>query len=379
MKFFIILPFFLLVSFSETLLFGQSNPSYSDYRYIDIRGHAGANVYTGNTLAASLLNTYRSIEIRYGWQSSNPNSWQSMYRYPSYGIGWFNGFPGNPDIIGRPAALFGFISFPLFEYSRLKIFLEPSLGVVFNIKPYDPEINALNDALGSSFGAFVGLSLGSILMINNKIDFLSGFNFTHFSNGRTFNPNYGLNMFGVNAGVRYNFNVRVNNTINAGHSETYTKYRPVTNVYNQAESIKKGYLLFYVAAGTVQNEADQGTRIMRPTFSSTLEYQYRTNSKSSFSGGFDIFYDSSLFAFFPNESYFFYGIHAGYDYTFWKLSLRFQLGTYITEKGHRFRGHYFLRPAIQYKMTDHSFLQLGIKSKDGRAADWLELGIGVII
>lgn len=86
------------------------------------------------------------------------------------------------------------------------MFLEPSLGLSYDFEPYNPETNVHNDAIGSRFNVYFALNLGAAYRLNREMDLVYGLDLTHFSNGRTFRPNKGLNLAGLNLGFRYHFN-----------------------------------------------------------------------------------------------------------------------------------------------------------------------------
>ena len=91
--------------------------------------------------------------------------------------------------------------------------------------------------------------------------------------------------------------------------------------------------------------------------------------------GLDYFYDASLEVRFPDDDsqYHLVGIHAGYDFMFYKLTVGVHLGTYLTDD--RGKESYFTRPHIRYDVFDWGYAQVGLKT-NGFAADWIEFGIG---
>lgn len=51
-----------------------------------------------------------------------------------------------------------------------------------------------------------------------------------------------------------------------------------------------------------------------------------------------------------------------------------QFGTYIgDDKG---KGAFFMRPALRYYLTKTVFAQIGLKTLDGGASDYIEYGLG---
>lgn len=365
-----------LILLSNAIVNAQYVESTRDFKFFEIKGHSGSHIYTGDKLKEALENGYGAAEVRYGWQSNNPSGWQSIFGYPAYGFGWYSGFIGNPDLLGTPGALYGFISFPLSKLHRHQLVLEPAFGLSYDLKPYDQEINVTNDAIGSRFNVYFNLNLGANYRLNREMDLIYGFDITHFSNGRMFKPNAGLNMVGLNLGFRYHFNRQQNKIDNSEFPQQILNVRPQPAPNRRAEPINKSGISIYGASGWVQNDEDSGTNKQFGTATVMVEYQYILNEKSGFAFGLDGFYDASLITYFPNENHLFMGVHGGYDLMFWKLALRLQGGTYLHEKGREYKGNYFFRPALKYQFMNRLFAQVGLKTQAGFKADWIEFGLG---
>ena len=350
---------------------------HNNFRFIEIIGQAGGHIYSADALkeaSPSKYKEYRTLQLRYGWNSSDPDGWQSMYLYPQYGIGWYSGSIGDPEIVGRPSAVYGFISFPLSYDPKHYPFIEASMGVGYHFKPYHKEHNYQNDAIGSKITGYLNLKLAANYRLNRELDLIYGFDIIHFSNGRIYKPNAGLNMLGINVGLRYNFNTMQKEVDNSCHPKVVLDARPQHNIFRPKESIKRSEFLLYSAFGLVQNDMDNSKHY--GTFSTCIEYRYLINTCSGVTAGFDFFYDSSLKPFYPDESYDLYGAHIGYDFLFWKFAARLQGGTYLTQKGRNFKGHFFFRPALQYNIGSKFYAQIGLKTHKFKA-DWVEWGIGV--
>jgi hypothetical protein len=121
------------------------------------------------------------------------------------------------------------------------------------------------------------------------MDLLYGIDLTHFSNGRTFRPNAGLNMFGFNVGFRYHFNATQNRVDNSIHPQTLLEVRPELTIFRTVEQVRSGRILIYSAGGLVQNSEDMGTRKQYSTHSHLIEYQYQFNTRSAVTAGLDFF------------------------------------------------------------------------------------------
>ncbi|RLD24484.1 MAG: hypothetical protein DRI70_08205, partial [Bacteroidetes bacterium] len=74
--------FLLLIVFSTQYYFAQESnldydkvkevENYGRFRFIEIRGHTGMHLYSGEGLEGKLDDGYGAVEVRFGWQPSSP-------------------------------------------------------------------------------------------------------------------------------------------------------------------------------------------------------------------------------------------------------------------------------------------------------------------
>ncbi len=362
---------FLFISFTIS----AQDTNENRFKYIEIKSNFGSFLYADNALGnAGLLDqSYGGINLKVGWQPTNPEDWASKYGYPSYGIGLYTGFLGDSKVYGNPNAIYGFIKFPLSNDNRRNVFaIEPSVGLTYNLNPFNSEENPLNDAIGARMAVYFNLDLGFTYKWTRELDILYGVDFSHFSNGSTFTPNNGLNLYGINVGIRYNYNAsQLNN------SDLYTNdvlsarfKRPEKSLKT---SIREQYISVYIAGGVSQRDEDKGTNTQYGVFSTVVDYEYHFNEMHAVSGGVDLFFDNRLRAFETNDRLH-YGFHAGYDFKFHKLAVKLQIGTYLGDDKNK--GAFFMRPALRYNINKTVFAQIGLKTLAGGAADYIEYGIG---
>ena len=374
--------FLTILVISRLAGLAQDDENRGRFRFFSLKFHSGRHYYTGTALKDKLKNGYTSVETRIGWQSKGNQDWQKEHNYPSYGIGLYNGYVGDVDILGSPHAVFGFITFPFGRSRRHNFQIEPAIGLTYNLKPYNIEHNAINDAIGSKFAVYFAIHAGGKVKLNREIDFLYGYDITHFSNGRTVTPNLGLNMMGFSTGFRYNFNAEQRKVDNSLHPQTILEARPILPAKIRAAKLKQHAISIYQAIGTVQNKDDAATSNRYLVSSSVLEYQYKLNTKSAFSVGFDAFIDPSAkdtLEYVANKTAqetFFPAVHVGYEFMIWRLAIRMQVGTYLTGIARELKGNTFIRPALRYNINDRLFTQIGLKTMNGSTADWVEWGIG---
>lgn len=374
---------FLFTALCLSLFTGLSAQNDNDRHYfIAVKAMTGGHLYSGQSLTEEVEWGYGAFDIRFAWQPSKDTDWSRDTGYAAYGVGFYNAFVGDPQVFGDPTALYGFANFYLSKPWRRNVLeLSPALGLTYHLKPYDPQTNPTNDAIGSRMAVYFNVHFGGAYKFTRELDLTYGIDFTHYSNGRTWQPNYGLNLFGLNAGIRYNWNAyqrevdRDFYTTNVVSARFNRPERPQTGKFDFKNSID-----FYGAAGVVQNEGDTGTNIRYGTISVVADYRRYFNRMHGMTAGLDYFYDASLGSERDGEGNLFgygtslLGIHLGYDFMFWRFNIRPQLGGYLSDS--QGKGSSFFRVAIQYQVTERFFAQVGLKTKNGFAADWVEFGIG---
>lgn len=345
------------------------------YKYFELKTHGGFHIYTGENLDNVLKQGYGSLEARVGWFPKKADEWSKYYGNPSYGVGFYSGLVGDPDVLGKPNALYGFINFPLSKPGKRNLLeISPSLGLTYNLRPFNEIENPNNDAIGSKIAVYFNVHFGAVYQMNREMDLIYGFDFSHFSNGRSNVPNHGLNMFGLNVGFRYHYNRahRWDSSSIYLDDPLPARFKPNTKTPNTA--VKQSHINFYAAGGIVQNDEDIGTYKYYPTFSVVGEYQHQFSTMHGITVGVDYFRDESLKPNYSSSQRNLIGVHAGYDFTFWKMAIRMQAGTYLTDD--RGKGSFFLRPALQYQFSKKVYAQVGLKTLAGAAADWIEFGLG---
>jgi len=347
------------------------------FKSISVKALSGAHLYSGQTLSDKVSFGYSAMDIRFAWHPSKDNPWTRDTGFSSYGFGFYTANVGDPQVFGNPTALYGFVNFFLSNPNRRNVFeISPALGLTYHLQPYDPETNPTQDALGARAAVYFNVNFGAAYKFTRELDLLYGIDFTHYSNGRTFTPNYGLNLFGFNVGMRYHFNQEQRKldsdpfTTNVLPARFNRPERAPSEENDFANSID-----LYVAIGTVQNSEDAGTSLRYGTFSGVIDYRHYFNRMHGFTAGVDFFVDNSLAPSNPDSGdTFLLAAHAGYDFMFWRFAIRAQVGTYITDD--LGKGNFFIRPAIQYEISKSVFAQIGLKTKAGAAADWIEFGVG---
>ena len=262
--------------------------NFGRFRYLEVKGHTGYHLYTGETLEGLVNDGYGSLEFRVGWQLKDPDHWTSRYGYATYGVGFYSGFVGNPEVLGKPNAIFGFVDFPLTNRLRRNVLeMGFGLGLTYNLEPYDANTNPINDAIGTPLALYFNLYAGGAYKISREMDLLYGIDFTHFSNGRLTTPNYGFNMYGLNLGLRYHYNADQKLVDRDVYTDKILQARFEPPEKSKSPSLRESSIEIYLAGGTVQNEIDKGTYKRYGIFSGALDYRFKFNTMHAITAGID--------------------------------------------------------------------------------------------
>lgn len=360
----------------------KKNPNLGRQKFIEMKFHSGAHLYTGEELKDLLEKGYTSVEMRIGWESTGRQEWQRVFNYPSYGLGFYTGNIGDATILGNPSGLYGFFYAPVLRRKRHHFEAGLSLGFTYDLNTYDSKTNPLNDAISSKVSVYFNIGAGGVWKISELFDIVYGLDFTHFSNGRTHTPNLGLNMYGFNVGLRYHYNsIRrvVLQQIDPGYE---VKRRPVYVESFIPPPKRYHEMNLYGAFGVVQTDKDMGTDAFYGTASAVLDYRYRYGHAGSVGVGLDGFYDASLGWIYAQRynkvrtaDKMLMGIHIGHSLHIQKFELVTQVGAHVWQRDDE-KKRMYMRVGLRYNLSSRAFAQIGLKTVKGATADWVEWGGG---
>ncbi len=357
----------------------EREPNLGTMQVVQLKLGAGQHLYTGESLSDILDDGYSSLDIRLGWQSKGYADWQKAWNYPLYGIGFYTGWIGERKYMGKPGAIYGFFRQPFLNRQKHHFSWDLAVGLTYDLNPYDPEENPLNDAIGGRMAVYFTAGVDGNIHLQPNLDVTYGLQVAHFSNGRIETPNYGLNMLGFNLGVQYYFNSsrRLLEKINP---EYKVRSRPLW-----IDTELKPWKTYYewnigLAAGIVQagmHEEYFGT------FSLTADLYRRYDYVGGVGIGLDLFYDGSMLRELSDagevvdDQWYkvLVGAHVGHRFYIWKFNIDLNLGTYIYKKTDIHKS-IFARLGLKYNLTDHLYTGVALKTQGLSAADWVEWGIG---
>ena len=123
-------------------------------------------------------------------QTKGKKRWQQLYHNPRIGYGFYHGTLGNNNVYGKSYSLYSFFEGPCWNYQNdFMINYRLSYGVSYVSKTFDIYDNYNNIAIGSNLNIHFSLMLNAAVPLTDQLTFVSGVNFTHFSNGKVKSPN----------------------------------------------------------------------------------------------------------------------------------------------------------------------------------------------
>lgn len=300
------------------------------------------------------------FNAKIGLKTLGQKEWQRVYNYPEIGLGLSHNYLTSKSL-GNPTAIYSFMNLPLLPSTKFKINLGINLGFAWGINPYS-EQNQENIAIGSKCSAYASLNINASFRINENFAFLLSSGGYHYSNGNTNKPNKGLNMLGVEAGIRYSL----------PKSVTEINTEPITPIE------KNSSVMIFGAWGT-KKEATHSPRYSAGSLSAGY---YKTLShKSRLSAGVDLFYDEGTLFYTQKENKLknelASGIFGGHELTFSKLSIVTQVGVYIKNPDAR-DPFYYERLGLRYIIANRIIPSLSLKAHKFKV-DFIECGLGFVL
>ena len=196
----------ILVLFSGSLRMDGQNYKWLENKnfLMEIRGHYGG-FYHHHFEMEHFNAHFPALELSLYKGTFGEKEWETDYNYPYIGLTFYYSGLGGFDEIGKVYALYPFINYPLVYNERNKLTLKVGAGMGYLTEKFDHTDNHYNFSIGSHLNAAVNLSFEHRLKVTPTLSFVTSFGLTHFSNGATKSPNYGLNTFSGAWGMAYYF------------------------------------------------------------------------------------------------------------------------------------------------------------------------------
>ena len=356
----------------------KDDKNYGSFAFVEGVYHYSRYLKNSDNLADIMKNRAHTFELKVGFQTSGEKMREQYWKYPTYGVGFYSASFGPADTLGEPSALYVFLGGPFKRWNRLGFFYEIGVGISYDFVKYDPITNPRNDIIGSTTNVYLSAKFFLQYRINNRLDATFGLDLTHFSNGNTRTPNMGLNVYGPNISLKYNFNPIRNYT-----RKIDEKYKPPLRpefVKSPRPEVDKSRFihLFIAAAGkTTSRQIYDGPTYFAGTVA--LDYTRQYSHIARYGAGFDFFYDSSIRENFedtknvPFKNLMQLGVHFGNELLITRIHFITQFGYYLYNRAGK--GSWYLRFCVRYLVTEKFGIQGGLKTLNGGAADFIEWGL----
>lgn len=341
--------YFLLLLFS-TFLYAQEK---TETTALDVQYFRGNVMPHTDDLDYFLQGHPDGILISLYKKTYGHQEWEREYNSPDYG-GYFIFQDFKNDILGK---VYGVGAHYNFYFLNRKVQFKIAQGVAYTTNPHDKETNSKNFAFGSEIVANTNFAVNYTTPLFDRFELKAGLLFTHFSNGRIKAPNSGVNSYGVNLGVTYNFEEPLERQIDTLQKVKITE--PLRYNFVLRSGISESPII-----GSGQ----------KPFFHPAFYIDKRISRKSAFQLGTEVFLTNSYKEFikyqsiaYPEENvtadtdYKRAGVFIGYELFINRISLEAQVGYYVYQP-YKSDIPVYDRLGMKYYITKKIFTGLSIKT-----------------
>ena len=307
-----------------------------------------------------------AIDLSVSFPTYGKNYWEKLYNNPRTGVGYSHWNFGNNEVLGNANAIYGYFNVPVFKLKDFIYFnYQISLGGAYLNKKFDVYENHLDRAIGSHANIYFRIGIDGKIKLSPRSELILEAGATHFSNGKTTSPNYGINSGTFSMGLNYLFN-------EDGGTIQNPEIPEVGKKYTQSVIISSGSKVY-------DNLLDK--KYLVSSISYNLERH--TDLKRKIGLGADFFYDGSIKEALASKEgttekdfvkLIRIGLHGSYSVRYKQLTGGIQVGHYLYSK-YTVLSLIYTRLSLQYLLTNNVFAGIAIKSHMGKA-DCLEFGLG---
>ncbi len=312
----------------------------------------------------------KSVEVNFLFQTSGKNKWERMYRFPGFGAAFYWTSMGNDSVFGTQYTLYPYYKLSIIDKPNWSLAYQMGVGASYATKKFDFDNNHQNVAIGSHFNIHYHADVLARFQLYKNMALNTGITFSHISNANLSEPNVGLNVASVFAGVDVGF---------GKYKKRNTETFPAYNAQFEPGERKYGWEIM-LCGGMKHTRTFESFQY--PAVALQAAWKHRTRYKFAWGLGADFFYDSSVESqllrkgktFKPSYAYM-SGLHVSQEFIYNRVSFLLQEGVYLglTEK---LNGRsIYTRTICRYKFTDHFFVNATMKSHL-HILDFPEFGIG---
>ena len=361
------------------------------FNFLQLTGYNGQHL--GDQEKKQILDgDFWGVGFRLGKQSSGRKEWQQIHAYPQYGVGisYFDLGNANVDsMFGKPLSFYFFYGAPIAHSGKFRLNADLEIGLSTAFHAYDPESNPDQTIIGATTNLHSGLSLELYYQLSRRLDLALGLSFMHFSNGKIYTPQQGINLFGFNLSSVYHYDPHPRKRKNEEKilrpdfiKSEIESFKPVSewSVMGSIGTVQVDPGMWKHNNGDLDTTKNLGPRYF--TNSISVDYAHQRWQKWKLAAGVDFFFDRSAVHLYPNKlpdevgysGKAFYGAHIGLHYCVGRVSALFNYGRYIYKPFDE-RGKWYMRVGGRFVIAPKMEAQISLKTRNGRIADWIEWGM----
>jgi hypothetical protein len=314
-----------------------------------------------------LVNGYpKNYELNISKPSLGNKLWQLENNLPDIGITLQCLDFANPKELGYALTAAPYVEIPFNDKIKAsRLVMRVCWGATYITKPFDIHTNHKNTAIGSHVNSFVQFRWFWQLKVTDRLRFEPGITFSHASNGKAKNPNLGLNIMSLSAGLNYTIPSSAKKEIT--HIDSNTRRRSANE--------------FAMIAGLGINERNIGSPELKSYYFSG-SYQRNVRNTHKFTAGFDVLYDQSYQVDLKEHLGTIPGgvdqvriaARLGYAYNIGRISLPIEVGYYAFQKINP-DGQIISRLGVRYYDPSGLIVAFGLRTHFAVAYTF-EYGIG---
>jgi hypothetical protein len=230
----------------------------------------------------------------------------------------------NPQQLGYALTAAPYVEIPLNEKEKAsRLVMRVCFGATYITKSFDIHENHKNIAIGSHVNAYVQFRWMWHLKLSEQLRFEPGISFSHASNGKAKNPNLGLNVMSLCAGLNYLIP---------------SSKKPVVTRIDSSTKVKSKNEITAIAAWGWNERKINGVPLQ--SYLLSLSYQRNVRNTHKFSFGADLFYDQNYILDYENllektpQGFDQVRVAArfGYSYNVGRISFPIEVGYYVFQK-----------------------------------------------
>lgn len=171
-----------------------------------ILNHKKGKLLSDGTINNNIvLSNYTAFQAQLEWQTTGTKQWHKFFNYPSYGIAltYFN--VDDTRFGHHGLSLMATHNLKCITSDFYKLKFRVGVGVGYFSTIYDKVTNPVNQYVSTHISAAVEVAFENYFQLKRGTHLVITPTITHFSNGASVLPNFGLNMFGISVGFKHQF------------------------------------------------------------------------------------------------------------------------------------------------------------------------------